>query len=66
MVNHQFKIVQLGNALPDVLMRDYEDLIGLEVDKVFKFTKPVLAGKIHETSQLAIRTIHYTNCDFCV
>lgn len=45
MVNHQFKIVQMGNALPDVLMRDYDDLVGLHVDKVFKFTKPVLAGE---------------------
>lgn len=44
MVNHQFKIVQMGNALPDMLMREVGDLIGLHVEKVFKFTKPVLAG----------------------
>lgn len=44
MVNEQFKIVQMGNALPDMLMRDYEDLIGLSVDKVLRFSKPVLAG----------------------
>lgn len=46
MVNAQFKIVQTGNALPEMLLRDYEDLIGLSVDKVLRFTKPVLAGKI--------------------
>jgi hypothetical protein len=44
MVNERFKIVQMGNALPDMLMRDYEDLIGLSVDKVLRFSKPVLAG----------------------
>lgn len=36
----------MGNALPEMLLRDYEDLIGLSVDKVLRFTKPVLAGKI--------------------
>lgn len=45
MVNHEFKIVQIGNFLPDVLMQNHDDLVGLHVDKVFKFTKPVLAGK---------------------
>lgn len=52
----------MGNALPDLLLRDYDDLIGLHVEKVFKFTKPILAGKTrfvrftHDNSFHAIKS----------
>lgn len=61
MVNHSFKIVQMGNALPEMLLRDYDDLIGLHVEKVFKFTKPVLAGETSTVYQISCQSIIYRN-----
>jgi len=44
MVDENFTIVQAGDALPDILMRDYDELIGLHVSKVLKIDRPILAG----------------------
>jgi len=44
MVDKDFTIVQVGKALPDMLLRDYDDLVGLHVGAVLKISKPILAG----------------------
>ena len=51
MVNENFKIIQVGRALPEMLLRDYEDLVGLYVGEVLKIERPILAGFAWPTLQ---------------
>ena len=44
MVDANFTILQVGRALPEILMRDVSDLVGRLVGEVLKITKPILAG----------------------
>ena len=44
MVDEKFKIIQVGRALPEMLLRDYNELVGLHVESVLKINKPILAG----------------------
>jgi len=44
MVDTDFKIVQVGDALPDILLRDYDELIGKHVNKVLTINRPLLSG----------------------
>ena len=44
MVNSSFKILQVGKALPEILLRDAPDLVGRPVGDVLKIVKPILAG----------------------
>jgi len=44
MVDANFQILQVGRALPEILMRDESDLVGRPVGEVLKITKPILAG----------------------
>ena len=44
MVDTNFKILQVGKALPEILLRDTSDLIGRPVGDVLKIVKPILAG----------------------
>ena len=37
-------IVQVGSALPEMLLRDYDELVCLHVENVLKISKPILAG----------------------
>jgi hypothetical protein len=41
MVDTDFKIVQVGDALPDILLRDYDELIGQHVNKVLTINRPL-------------------------
>jgi len=45
MVDTDFKIVQVGDALPDILLRDYDELIGQHVNEVLNINRPIL-GKL--------------------
>lgn len=44
MVDADFKIIQVGKSLPEMLLRDMGDLLGRPLDQVLKITKPILAG----------------------
>lgn len=44
MVDKDFMIVQVGRALPEMLLRDYDDLMCVHIENVLKINRPILAG----------------------